>query len=37
MKCPECERDLGEPVSDTLTSIAWHCGYCKIKIYKELE
>jgi len=36
MKCPECEKDLGESVSVELNRVGWCCTKCKIKIYKEL-
>jgi len=36
MRCPECDKDLGEPISCDLNSVGWHCLNCKIKIYKEL-
>ena len=35
LKCPECHKELGSPISDTLTTIAWGCIDCRIKIYKE--
>lgn len=35
MKCPECGKNLGKGVQDTLTSISWSCYKCNIKIYKN--
>jgi len=37
VRCPFCHSNLGEPIEDTITSIAWGCTACKVKIYKEIS
>jgi len=37
MICPNCKKDLGEPISVDLYTNGWCCTDCKVKIYQELQ
>jgi len=36
IKCPICDKQLGEPSQIDITRIGWCCSNCNIKIYKEI-
>ena len=37
MKCPECEKELGQGDQVEVGRIGWCCSPCNIKIYKDVK
>jgi len=36
LRCPICNKKLGEPSQIDINRLGWCCFHCNIKIYKEI-